>query len=127
MTFIKTVLCGFLPNTVSARYHPVQNIILNASDHWSRAEICFTDTSACTSETGQTKPKTLYTIGNIPGMNFNIFLTDTANYQIALYVNDKMIMESKHLFYVEVKVHVCSDASQNLDFITYEEARIDDN
>ena len=114
---IKTILCGYLPGTESApaRYHPVQNITLTESDDWSRAEICYTD-----NETKQTK--ILYTIGNIPNSTpnstYNIVMLDAHNYMIALYVNGKLVTESKHLFHVELKIHLFSETA-DLNFIQY--------
>jgi len=129
---IKSILCGHLPTTKSVKYHPIQNITLSPSSNWSRAEILYKneelycDKNDCPINQDIQKNQTIYTIGNIPNKEFNITMTDTSNYKIALLVNNKMVMENLYLFYVEIKIYLKSDCTST-DFIKIINSSIDDN
>jgi len=114
----KSVLCGHLPTTKSVRYHPIQNITLSPSNDWSRAEINYMKPDGVID--------TIFTIGNIPGKEFNIILRDTTDYKIVLCVNNNIVMTHSHLFYVEVKIYLNNDMT-NYEFIKYIQDSIDDN
>ena len=126
---IKSILCGHLPTTKSVKYHPIQNITLSPSLNWSRAEILYKnrelycDKNDCSINQDNL---TIYTIGNIPNKEFNITMTDTSNYKIALLVNNKMVMEHQYLFYVEIKIYLESE-NTSTDFIKIITSSIDDN
>lgn len=106
---IKIIQCGYLPNTKSVRYHPIQNIMLCPSECWYRAEIIYIKDGVA---------NTIFTIGNIFNTNFNITMSDTNDNTIVLLVNNKIVMEDQHLFYVEIKIYLNSN-DVSTDFIQY--------
>ena len=112
----KTVICGYLPTTNSCRYHPVQNIMLCPSQGWSRAEIIYIKDGVSNN---------IFTIGNILNKNFNIIMSDTNDNKILLLVNNKILMEDKFLFYVEIKIYLNSE-DVSTDFIKYIEDTINE-
>jgi hypothetical protein len=99
----KTIVCGHLPGTTA---RAIQNIMLTPSNHWSRAEI------------NDGVGNTIFTIGNIPGMNFNITMTDTSDNKIVLLVNNKIVSLGSTLFHLEIRLHMCNENS-DFNFIKF--------
>ena len=110
------IFCGHLPEFVSTKYcktHMVQNILFKPSPDWVRAEIVHKD-------------ETIYTIGNM-NKEVHITMTDTADFKIALVVNNKLVTTSPTLFYVKIKLHMTNeDLKSNFDFINYKKDFITD-
>jgi hypothetical protein len=79
--------CGYLPETKSSCYHPVQNVNFWGSN-WNNCQILLNG-------------KTLHTITN-NNRKYNVCLNQNNSYGIELRVNEQKIYEHPQLYYVEL-------------------------
>jgi hypothetical protein len=128
-TNIMNILCGYLPNTESLRYHKIHGLELLPSTKWTRAEVYYKGNIIYTIEnqqftsivdSGNQQFTGIVDSGNIPSKQYEISMKSNNN-NIILYVNNNIIMENKSLFYVEIKLYLLNEVNQlnETNFINY--------